>query len=299
MSQRTISVRVPATSANLGPGFDSLGIALDWAATVRVTVSDSELSAPQGPIERMAVTAALALYQHAAVPPPTGITATCEGDIPVGRGMGVSALARVAGLLAADALLSGDGPVHTREELLPLAYQLEDHGDNVTPALFGGLQVVVADDDGIVHAGIEPPRDLCLALLIPEFSMPTEESRTRLPQSLTRNQSVHNIGRAALLVAALSQGRYDLLNTATEDLLHQPARATIFTPMYPIFQAARDAGAHGVYLSGGGSTIAAFATTGAEDIAGAMREAAAARGIEAATRVVGFSTTGAEIVARE
>lgn len=299
MSQRSITVRVPATSANLGPGFDSLGIALDWTAQVRVTVSDSPLPPPEGPIERMAVTAALALYAHAAVPVPAGISASCEGDIPVGRGMGVSALSRTAGLLAADALITGDGEGHTREELFPLAFQLEGHGDNVAPALFGGLQVVVADDNGIVHAGIEPPSDLCLAMLIPEFSMPTEESRTRLPQSLTRNQSVHNIGRSALLVAALTQGRYDLLNTATEDLLHQPARATIFTAMYPIFQAARDAGAHGVYLSGGGSTIAAFATTGAEDIAGAMREAAAARGIEAATRVVGFSTAGAEIVARE
>jgi homoserine kinase len=165
--------------------------------------------------------------------------------------------------------------------------------------MLGGLQVVVADDDGIVHAGIEPPQDLQLALLVPEFSMPTEESRAKLPQSLSRNQSVHNIGRAALLVAALTQGRYELLNTATEDILHQPARATIFTAMYPIFQAARDAGAHGVYLSGGGSTIAAFATSGADDIAGAMREAAAARGFEAATRVCGLSATGAAVIARD
>jgi homoserine kinase len=301
MVERSVTVRVPATSANLGPGFDCLGVALDWSARVRVRVSDSELPRPEGPIERMAATAALTLYQHAAVEAPAGITATYEGDIPVGRGLGVSAIARVAGLLAANALLEGLGGAETvaAEELLPLAYRLEHHGDNVAPAMLGGLQVVVADDDGIVHAGLEPPAGLQLALLIPEFSMPTEESRAKLPQSFTRNQAVHNVGRAALLVAALTQRRYDLLDTATEDIIHQPARATIFTAMYPIFQAARDAGAHGVYLSGGGSTIAAFVTEGAEEIAGAMREAAAARGFEATTRVCGLSATGAEVIERD
>jgi homoserine kinase len=179
-----------------------------------------------------------------------------------------------------------------------LATQLERHGDNAAPALFGGLQVVVAEDDMVVHAGIEPPDDLQVALLIPEFSMPTEESREKLPERLTRNQAVHNIGRAALLVAALTQRRYDLLETATEDVLHQPARATIFTSMYPIFEAARNAGALGVFLSGGGPTIAAFVRTDAEDVAGAMREAAASRGVEATTRVCNLRATGAEIIAR-
>ena len=299
MPEHSATVRVPATSANLGPGFDSLGVALDWSADVRLTVSDAPLPLPEGPIERMAVTAALALYNRAGIEAPVGVTATYQGDIPVGRGLGVSAIARVAGLLAANALLDEGTGARSSEDLLPLAFQLEHHGDNVAPAMLGGLQVVVADDDGIVHAGIDPPDDLRLALLIPEFSMPTEESRAQLPQSLTRNQAVHNIGRAALLMAALTQRRYDLLHTATEDILHQPARATIFTAMYPIFQAARDAGAHGVYLSGGGSTIAAFATDHAEDIAGAMREAAAARGFEATTRVCGLSRTGAAVIERD
>jgi homoserine kinase len=159
--------------------------------------------------------------------------------------------------------------------------------------------VVVAEDDDVIHASIPPPADLQLALLIPEFSMPTEESRQKLPERLTRNQAVHNIGRAALLVAALTQGRYDLLNAATEDVLHQPARATIFTAMYPIFQAARSAGALGVFLSGGGPTIAAFVQGRGEDVAGAMREAAAVHGVEATTRVCALRTQGAEILERE
>ena len=299
MSERNVTVRVPATSANLGPGFDSLAVALDWTADIRLTFSDATLPKPEGPIERMAVTAALAFFNRADLPTPPGISATYEGDIPVGRGLGVSAIARVAGLLGANAFMEGPFWPRPLEDVLPLAFQLERHGDNVAPAMFGGLQVVVADDDDIAHARIEPPADLKLALLIPEFSMPTEESRAKLPESLSRNQAVHNIGRAALLVAALSTGRYDLLERATEDILHQPARATIFTAMYPIFQAARDAGAHGVYLSGGGSTIAAFVTRNADDVAGAMREAAAARGFEATSRVCSMSAVGATVIARD
>ena len=298
MATHSVTVRVPATSANMGPGFDCLGIALDWTSEITLEASDQPVRAPEDPITRMVISAALSLYTRVGVAPPAGLSARYVGDVPVGRGLGVSAAARVAGLLAADALIEGGEP-HSADAILALATQLERHADNAAPALLGGLQVVVADDDGIVHIGITPPADLRVALLVPEFSMPTEESRLKLPERVTLNQAVHNIGRAALLVAALSQQRYDLLTTAMEDVLHQPARATIFTAMYPIFQAARDAGAVGVYLSGGGPTIAALVSaTLAEDVAGAMREAAASHGVQSTTRVCGFQTAGAEIIAR-
>ncbi|MBM3139058.1 MAG: homoserine kinase [Chloroflexi bacterium] len=294
MSQRSATVRVPATSANLGPGFDSLGVALDWTMRITVTVSDQSLPAPAGPIEGMAASAAAALYRSAGLDLPAGITATYVGDMPVGRGLGTSASARVAGVLAADALIGGG---HAPEELLPTAIKLEGHGDNATPAMFGGLQVVVDDDGALVHVAIPPPEDLRLALVIPDLSMPTHESRQRLPDLLTRNQAVHNIGRAALLIAALTQGRYELLGTATEDVLHQPARAGLFPAMLPIFRAARQAGAYGVYLSGGGSTVAAFVDAArAEVVAGAMRVAAAAHGLAAESRVCAMAAAGASLV---
>ncbi len=293
MPPTSVTVRVPATSANLGPGFDSLGVALDWTADLVFTVSDSPVPRPSGPIEHMAATAALSLYTRAGIAPPTGISVEYRGDIPVGRGLGLSAAARVAGVVAANALTDGG---HPPETLLSLAVQLEGHADNAAPALLGGFQIVVEDDDEFVHLRIEPPDDLKVALLVPNFSMPTQESRKALPDRLTRNQSVHNIGRAALLVGAITQGRYDLLNVATGDVLHQPARSRIFAPMYDIFQAARDAGALGVYLSGGGSTIAAFGTERLEEIAGAMRSAAAAHGHDGRTRVCGFSSVGATVV---
>jgi homoserine kinase len=293
MPPTSVTVRVPATSANLGPGFDSLGVALDWTADLVFTTSEAPVPRPSGPIEHMAVTAALAFYTRAGVAPPAGLSVDYRGDIPVGRGLGVSAAARVAGVVAANALVEGG---HPPETLLSLATQLEGHADNAAPALLGGLQVVVEDDGQFAHLRIEPPNDLRVALLVPNFSMPTQESRKALPDRLTRNQSVHNIGRAAMLVGAITQGRYDLLNVATGDVLHQPARSQIFPPMYPIFQAARDAGALGVYLSGGGSTIAAFGTERLEEIAGAMREAAAAHGHDGKTRLCGFASTGATVV---
>lgn len=294
MSRRSASVRVPATSANLGPGFDSLGVAIDWTADVTVTVADEPLPPPDGPIAGMAASAAAALYRSAGIELPTGLTATVETDMPVGRGLGTSASARVAGVMAADALLGGG---HSPDELLPLAARLEGHGDNAVPAMFGGLCVVVEDEDEFVHVTIAPPDDLRLALLIPDFSMPTHESRERLPERLTRNQAVHNIGRAAMLVAALTGRRYELLRTATEDVIHQPARAGLFPAMYQVFQAARDAGAFGVYLSGGGSTIAAFVDDAhADDTLGAMREAAASHGLDAATRLCPMTSAGARLL---
>ena len=292
MADRTISVRVPTTSANLGPGFDSLGVALDWTALFTVQMQDHGTPEPADPVERMAAQAVAAFFE-AAGEPRVGIRVACVGDMPVGRGLGMSAAARAAGVVAANALL---GNRLTVEELLPIAVRLEGHGDNIIPALLGGLQVVV-DDDGVpVHMPLAVPDDLRLALLIPEFDMPTNESRKRLPKSLTRNQSVHNIGRAALIVAAITGHRYDLLRVATQDILHQPARSTLFPAMYPIFDAARAAGAHGVYLSGGGSTIAAFVSGRDEAVLGAMREVAAAHGLNVQTRITGMSARGAELV---
>jgi homoserine kinase len=287
-----VTVEVPATSANLGSGFDSLGVALDWTARFHFAITTRQ-ERPSNVIEQMALTAALAFYTRAALQPPSGIEVRYEGDLPVGRGLGVSAAARVAGVVAANDLA---GAGHTPTTLLGIAVHLEGHGDNAAPAMLGGLQVVVSEDDDLTCLRIDPPEDLRAVLLVPDFSMPTNESRKALPERLTRNQAVHNIGRAALLIGALATRKYDLLNVATEDVLHQPARASIFTPMYQIFQAARDAGAHGVYLSGGGSAIAAFASERFEEVAGAMREAAAAHGHTAQTRVCKLGGHGARIL---
>jgi homoserine kinase len=286
----SVSVRVPATSANLGAGFDCLGIALDLWSTITVYHGrDGRDDA----MARMAVTAARKVYEKAGQAAPHDLCARYEGDIPIARGLGASAVARVGGLVAANGLA---GKPLTDEQLLELGTDLEGHADNVTPALFGGFQVSVVVEGQVLHTSAAVPDALRAVLFVPELRMPTKESRKLLPSHLTRAEAVHNTSRAALLVAALAAGRYDLLEAAVDDKLHQPARSRLFPAMYAIFGAARDAGAHCAYLSGGGSTLCALATENEEAIAAAMREAAETRGFPGYTIVTRPTATGAEVV---
>lgn len=288
-------MRVPATSANLGPGFDCLGMAVDLWAEITVEARPDTMPPADGGIQRMIEKAALTLYEAAGAPAPAGLAvAWAGGKVPLARGLGASACARVGGIMAANALLGG--PLST-EEMLPLAARLEGHADNAAPALFGGLQVVVEEEGQLVHLGTAMPAGLKAVLLIPEMALPTDESRRLLPRELSREDAVHNIGRAAMLTAALGHGRLDLLDVATRDRLHQPARGRLFTAMDDVFRAARQAGALCAYLSGGGSTILALTKGGEEQVAQAMKKAAEAGGFEATSLITAPSEHGAQVVA--
>jgi homoserine kinase len=166
----------------------------------------------------------------------------------------------------------------------------------MAPALFGGLRVVVREDGHFVHIAAPVAPGLKIVLFVPDFEMPTNESRKLLPTSLSKEDAVHNIGRAALLVAALGTGSWSMLDIATQDRLHQPARTEVFPAMADIFAAAKGAGALCAYLSGSGSTIAAFAVDGMDAIAGAMLEAGQSRGYGGQTIVTEPSAVGAEVV---
>jgi len=299
MLPTSVTVRVPATSANLGPGFDCLGLALDLWGTITLRRTDG--SPPQGgapsassgqALERMVLAASYRVYERLGRTAPD-LAVRYDGAIPIARGLGASAVARVGGLVAANVLESGH---LDPEELLVMAADLEGHADNAAPALFGGLQAAVRDGDRIFHLGLPLPASLTAVLFIPELHMPTGKSRQLLPRTLSRADAVHNIGRAALLVAALPQGRFDLLGTATQDRLHQPARSRLFPAMYAIFEAARAAGAHCAYLSGGGSTICALASGNEQAIATAMAEAARRREVAGETMITVPSERGAKIV---
>jgi homoserine kinase len=288
-----VTVRAPATSANLGPGFDCLGLALGLTADVTITLGagNGETSRP---IETMAAAAARAAYRTAGRPEPKELTASWKSDIPLARGLGASAAARAGGIVGANALM---GEPLSADELLALGASLEGHADNMAPALFGGLQVVVQDGDGWRRLAVALAAGLKVVLLIPDLEMPTQQSRQKLPQKLSREEAVFNVGRAALLVAAFAQGRWELLNTATQDKLHQPARAHIFSALYDIFDAAKEAGAHAAYLSGGGSTVAALVTEHEERVARLMHQAAIARGFSARTVITEPSAEGARVIA--
>jgi homoserine kinase len=166
----------------------------------------------------------------------------------------------------------------------------------MAPALFGGLQIAVRDGDALRRLAVPLAPGLKVVVLVPDFQMSTQESRRKLPQKLSREDAVFNSSRAALLVAALAQGRWDLLDAATQDRLHQPARAKLFPALFDCFDAAKEAGAHAAYLSGGGSSVAALATEHEDRIARLMQQAAIARGYSGTTIITQPSDTGARVV---
>lgn len=290
MPPTSVTVKVPATSANLGPGFDCLGMALDLWATIRLSMGAG--GGDNDPMAHMALAAARKVFDKAGMSS-RQLDASYEGSIPLAHGLGASAVARVGGLVAANALV---GEPLDREELLVLATDLEGHADNAAPAIFGGLQVSVVEGDRVLHTAALLPNGLWAVLFVPELRMPTRESRRLIPNTLARADAVHNASRAALLVAAMARGRFDLLDAATQDKLHQPARSQLFPAMFAIFEAAKQAGAHCAYLSGGGSTICALATANQQGIADAMLEAARQRETPGATIVTRPTEQGSEVV---
>ncbi len=302
MDVRRVTVRVPATTANLGSGFDCLGMALEVYNTVTAQVVPSGLDvrvtgegeeALRWGEENRVLRAMRLVYQQSGRRLP-GLRLDLENTIPLGRGLGSSAAASVGGLVAANALC---GEALTTDQLLALAVRLEGHPDNVAPALLGGLVVAVAEGERLVCAPVPVPTGLMAAAFVPDFPMPTEEARRVLPGQLDRADAVYNLSRAALLVAAFATNRPDLLDLATGDRLHQPYRQALFPAMPALFQAARSAGCQGVFLSGSGSTILALANgpERAEAAARAMAEEAARLSISGRTLVARVATAGVAV----
>ncbi len=295
---RRVSVEVPATTANFGPGFDCLGMALQLFDRIHFRLRDQ----PGGPVItgagavrsycELAYTAASSLFQHLGQPT-RALEVYSENYIPIARGLGSSAAAIVGGLVAANHLL---GDVIDTDGLLTLAVKIEGHPDNVTPALLGGFRVMAQSDGRLYQLEVGVLDSLEVVLFIPDFLMPTEESRKLLPGELSREDAVYNISRVALLVASLATARLSYLDVATKDKLHQPARSKLFPAMYKIFEAALGAGAKGVFLSGGGPTILALAVVDGPKIGQAMKNAAESEGVTGEVRITRPSQNGARVV---
>lgn len=293
MDAVAVTVRVPATSANLGAGFDCLGLALDLFAEITVTFSEREGRPTDDVGEKMVLTAVRNTYSRLGRQMPSCVEAHYTVSIPLGRGLGASAVARVAGVLAAN---EKEGHPLTLQQCMELASDLEGHGDNACPAVYGGLQVCVGVEGRYVRAPGRFPSDVSMALLIPDHSMATKEARKALPDSYSKEDAVFNTGRAALFVAAMASGDLDVLDEATQDRIHQPYRASLFPPLYDIFKAAKGAGAHAAWLSGAGSSVAALCPDDrARDAAAAMLEALKAAGMGGRTLVTRIASHGAEV----
>ena len=249
-----IKVSVPATSANIGSGFDALGLAVTLYNTV--TFEESEVldisSADGTRIPRgesnLVYRSAKGLFEKVGKQiPPLKITQT--NPIPMARGLGSSSACIIAGLLGANRML---GDVLNTQELLTLATSIEGHPDNVAPALLGGLTSSVFEDGKVYET-------LCFAAIVPDYKLLTEAARAALPKEVSHKDAVYNLSRAALVPAAFCEGRHDLLAIATEDKLHQPYRMPLMPGSKEVFDMARLCGAKAVYVSGAGSTVMAVA----------------------------------------
>jgi homoserine kinase len=293
-----VHVRVPATSANLGPGFDALGLALalynDVTATeadeVAVTV-EGEGSARLPRTGDNVVARGVRQAYQAAGRPFKGVALTCVNRVPTARGLGSSAAAWVGGLVAGNALLGG--PL-SREALLTLAARAEGHPDNVAAALLGGLTVSCALGDGRISAVSLPvPGAVRWVALVPEMTSATAEARSVLPASVPRADAVFNVQRVSLLLAGLQAGRLDVLDAALDDRLHQPYRLRLFPWMPAVADAARAAGALGCVLSGAGPSLLAAVRDDAEVVARSMEGALAAAGVRGRAWAFAVDTEGA------
>ena len=290
-----ITVRVPATSANLGTGFDAAGVALQRYATVTVSVGSGQ-EGERSPMSRHVRKAVREVYREIGRSRPESeeIEIDVEAEFPLGRGLGASAACRGAGLVAANALL---GRPLSDQQLLEVGADLEGHADNMAPALFGGCQIVAMNGRAVTRVALPVADGLRFVGFTPSFNMSTKKGRKLLPNQLSRQDAVHNSCRSALLVAALTTGSWQALSTATDDRLHQIPRSKLFPTMFELFAAAESAGAYTAYLSGGGSTLMALCGEDqAERVRGAWLSAAEARGITGHAFITAIDSDGALIL---
>jgi homoserine kinase len=266
-AEAPVLVRVPATSANLGPGFDALGLALSLYDDVAARVLPAGLSievsgegaadVAEAGEKHLVVQAMRAAFDSLGCGQPPGIAVRCVNRIPHGRGLGSSAAAIVAGVLAARALAgAGTGP----DEALPLASELEGHPDNVAPCLYGGLTVSWIGSAGARAVRVEPDEHVTPVAIIAPAPVATEVARGLLPAQVPHRDAARNAGRAALLVAALT-GRPEALLDATQDRLHQDYRAPAMPATHALIGRLREAGLPAV-VSGAGPSVLVLLTSG-------------------------------------
>lgn len=259
-----IHIRVPATSANMGSGFDSIGIALQlynnlWIEELDKRGVEIEIRKKQAisiPADKtnLIYRTMVDFYAEIGKIMP-GVKIIQEDNIPVTRGLGSSAACIVAGLIAANHL---SGCNYSKNELAQMAAKIEGHPDNTNPALFGGMVVGAIDlSDGMKFVKLDLPKNLKFAIMVPDFPISTEASREVLPEMVSRQDAIFNSSRAALLVASVITGNINNLGMAMDDRLHQPYRKQLIPEMNRIFKASKGYGALGAYLSGAGSTLMA------------------------------------------
>lgn len=296
---RQVSVQVPASSANLGPGFDSLGLALELYNVLSLAIADDlridivgEGADRLPRNENNLVWSAIKTFYGSIGKAAPKLHLSLQNRIPLARGLGSSAAAVVGGLFGANALA---GNPLSLSDLLRLAYDIEGHPDNVAAAIFGGLTIAVTDGENAFCVKCPVPEGLKAVLFIPDQAMSTRSARRILPRFFSRVDAVYNISRASALVAALATNQLQYLEECTRDRWHQPYREKIFPAMPRLFAAAKQAGALGAFLSGAGSTVCALCTANEKAVAEAMEAQAERLDVPGRAQVVGIATAGVRL----
>jgi homoserine kinase len=294
MPSSRVQVRVPASTSNLGPGFDCLGLAVQLYNTTTLTRND-EAKTPHGMIAETAT----AFFKQAAVKAaPFKFDVKIEGDIPISRGLGSSVTVRLGLLMALAELVKESSPLPP-EQILNLLIALEGHPDNAVASFHGGFAVCAhaseSAADGFVYTRVPVKSDLSLVTLVPDLKLSTEVARGLLPKEVTLRHGVENAQRTARITAAFCTGDYTALRGMFVDHFHQPYRQVLIPGFVDILAAAREAGALGSFLSGAGSCLMALALDDVDMISSAMLDTAKKHGLSAKVLLLKADNDGVQV----
>jgi len=290
-------VSVPASTSNLGPGFDALGLALKLYNEFIVEPSDFYSVEIEGEgadslprdEKNLFIRAYRSTMEYLGESQPVKVKQV--NRIPLGRGLGSSATAIVGGILAAEKVT---GKELSLPEVIDVAFKFEPHPDNVLPAYTGGF-VVAATNGDLHYVKLDWPEELKVVIVVPELFLSTEESRSVLPDKYSREDVIFNVQRVALLLGALQKRDFGLLKEAVKDRLHQPYRCDLIPSFWEILSEGYKAGAYAVYLSGAGSCIGALADRNFNEIGQAMCNVFDALGIDSRYLVLEVDQEGARV----
>lgn len=297
----TVKVRVPGTTANCGPGFDTVGVACTIYNYMELTLTDREELTIEVSGEGEGIIPAnednIVFKAVQAVMQKTGknykgLNIKMINNIPLARGLGSSAAAIVGGLLAANEIT---GDKLSKQELFDMATAIEGHPDNVAPALFGGITISVMQD-GAKYMRFLPAKNITMVVAVPDFQLSTKTARRVLPRSVPLEDAIFNISRTAMLVGALCTGNYAHLKYAFQDKIHQPYRMPLIPGINEVFCAAVSNGAFGATISGAGPCLIAFTEKNPDKIGNAMVEAFSTNNIKSNYLILDIDSQGATLI---
>jgi len=298
---KKLKVIVPASTSNLGPGFDTLGLAMTLYNELVLESTNRKLAVEfESGVEgvylqqmRRMVRRTVKVFEEASGQKIEGVRLIFRNEVPIARGLGSSATFRMGALTALNAWA---GETLSHESLLNIGCRMERHTENCVAGTVGGLTASGFIGGGVIYARYPVSERFCFVAAVPDRPMSTSATRKILPRRINFRDAVYNLNRTALLLDALGSGDVSCLWELLRDRLHQPYRARILTPLHDVLDAAKDAGAVGGFLSGSGSTIMAMVTGRAEEVAMAMQKTLAERQWKAEVYILETDKSGIRVI---